>query len=370
MTHTPVLQFGTSRFLQAHADLFISEASHAGQDAGSITVVQSSGDRARAERLAALSSGYIVRIEGLENNQAVSRETRVTSVARTLSTANDWDAVVDVFCNQAEFVLSNTGDTGFEASLVDEADSFEQSMSYPAKLTLLLWARFQNGARPIQIMPMELIVDNGQVLKTRVLELANRFGEAFVAYVMNDVLWANSLVDRIVSEPLEPAGAVAEPYALWAVEAQEGLRLPCDHPSIQVVPALEAIESLKLFVLNLGHTYLANCWIVAGRDPNVMVRDMVNDPAQRSALLALYQYEVRPAFVAAGQAKAFDAYVAVTLERFGNPYLAHKLADIAQNHQAKIERRITAFLTWAERHADASPKPVLQSLSTTFEGAA
>ena len=43
---TPIVQFGTSRFLQAHADLFFEE----GTPQRAVTVVQSSGDPARAAR--------------------------------------------------------------------------------------------------------------------------------------------------------------------------------------------------------------------------------------------------------------------------------------------------------------------------------
>jgi tagaturonate reductase len=42
---TPILQFGTSRFLQAHADLFIDEALRKGDALGRITVVQTTGAR-------------------------------------------------------------------------------------------------------------------------------------------------------------------------------------------------------------------------------------------------------------------------------------------------------------------------------------
>ena len=45
---TPIVQFGTSRFLQAHVDLFVSDARAEGQEAGPITVVQTSGSAARA----------------------------------------------------------------------------------------------------------------------------------------------------------------------------------------------------------------------------------------------------------------------------------------------------------------------------------
>ena len=46
-----ILQFGTSRFLQAHVDLFAWEAAVAGQRVPQIAIVQVSGDAERARRL-------------------------------------------------------------------------------------------------------------------------------------------------------------------------------------------------------------------------------------------------------------------------------------------------------------------------------
>ena len=82
---TPILQFGTSRFLQAHADLFF----HEGTPARAVTVVQSSGDPERARRLAHLAEGYPVRIRGISEGKTIDEERHVTSVRRTLSTAAD-----------------------------------------------------------------------------------------------------------------------------------------------------------------------------------------------------------------------------------------------------------------------------------------
>ena len=47
-----IVQLGTSRFLQAHADLFVHEAREEGQAVGPITVVQVSGSPERAGRVA------------------------------------------------------------------------------------------------------------------------------------------------------------------------------------------------------------------------------------------------------------------------------------------------------------------------------
>lgn len=342
--------------------MFLSQSMEDGQEVGPITVVQSSGNTERAKRLDALAGSFSVRIEGIENGVRLQETIAVKSVARTFSTALDWVQVARVFVQEAQFVLSNTGDAGFAAKTCDAATQFDQSMSYPAKLTHLLRLRFAAGGAPIQIMPMELITNNGAVLKTRVLELSQKDSPEFRAYLERDVIWVNSLVDRIVSQPLEPAGAVAEPYALWAIEDQPGLVVPCDHPSVKVVPSLAGIEALKLFVLNLGHTYLADRWLCRTGSDGVLVRDLVGDADELAQLQSVLRKEVRPAFAAAGMPDRFDAYVKTTIDRFANPFLDHRIADIAQNHRQKVTRRIEALLDWAKEQGDHSPKPVLSAI--------
>lgn len=355
MSITPILQFGTSRFLQAHADLFLSEGPGA---LGPVTVVQSSGDAGRRGRLAALAApeGFVVRVQGLMDGQTVSRETRVTSVRRALTTAGDWPEVCSVAVEEASIILSNTSDAGWVAQPQDGAAAFDQAMSYPAKLTHLLRARHAAGGRPVQVMPTELVARNGDTLRARVLALAAALDPALADWVAHEVRFVNSLVDRIVSAPLDPAGAVAEPYALWAIEDCPGLLLPCRHPAVQVVADLDRIEKLKLHILNLGHTWLVADWQARG-SRETHVRDLMADPAIRARLQALYADEVLPGFAARGFAEA-PAYVAATLDRFANPFLDHRLSDIAQNHAEKIRRRIGAFLDWS-----GSDGPQLRALA-------
>lgn len=357
---TPILQFGTSRFLQAHADLFLSEARAAGQICGPITVVQTTADAARARRLSTLAdpAGFPIRIRGIANGQTIDAEQRVTSIHRALSTP-DWPEVTRIAVEEAEILLSNTGDAGFAPQPADAGQAFDPAMSYPAKLLTLLAARHSAGARPLQIMPMELISSNGAVLKARVLELAAAHPMPFRDWLNEEVIWANSLVDRIVSEPLDPAGAVAEPYALWAIEDQPRLNLPCDHPAVQRVSDLATVEALKLFILNLGHTFIAHHW--RGDQGPQLVRDWVADPKRHDQLVDLYRAEVLPAFAAAGQGPQAEAYLTTTMERFANPFLDHRIADIAQNHAQKIQRRIVAFLNFARAHGDGTPKPRLRA---------
>lgn len=344
MSTNPVLQFGTSRFLQAHADLFLSEAMASGQPVGPVTVIQSSGNATRNARLQALTKGFPVRIQGLENGLPVRRETRVTSITRAYDTMTDWPEICAT-SRHARIILSNTSEAGWTPQPADTLGHFDQSMSYPAKLAHLLYARFRLTDAPVQIMPTELVPRNGDTLRARTLPLAAALSQPFHDWLAAQT-FANSLVDRIVSEPLDPAGAVAEPYALWAIEAAPALVAPCDHSAIQIVPDLGPIERRKLHILNLGHTYLVSNWLKSDRQAQ-FVRDLMNTAKLRTDLQSLYEAEVLPTFAAAGDTTA-PAYVAATLDRFANPFLDHRLSDLAQNHTAKLAHRIGAFLDWSK----------------------
>lgn len=346
---TPFVQFGTSRFLQAHADLFISEALDRQAAPGHITVVQTTGSTERAGRLAALTQpgGYPVVIRGLADGKPVDKVERVTSVARALSTDDNWDAVCNIVADEAEFLISNTGDTGYD--IFGDDLSARVPLSFPGKLLLLLKARFDAGGKPLTILPCELVSRNGDVLKTIVLELAGeRLGERqFSNWLANEIVWANTLVDRIVSEPIEPAGAVAEPYALWAIERQSRLSAPCEHECVLMVDDLAPYEKLKLHILNLGHTVLADIWLRQARDPGETVRQILADTEIAGRLEDIYGQEVVPAFAAKGLEQQASAYVATTLDRFRNPFLDHRLGDIANHHAEKIVRRIADFRRWS-----------------------
>jgi tagaturonate reductase len=369
MTPTPVVQFGTSRFLQAHVDLFVSDAMREGQDAGPITVVQTSGSADRAGRLAAFDGRPIpVLIRGLEGGRPVERTQHVTSLVRGLSTADDWPEVERIVVEEARYLVSNTGDGGWRMA-DDETAGDGVPASFPAKLTKLLHARWRENPAPPILFPCELVPDNGAVLRRLCVGVAERSAlpATFVAWLRKECVWANSLVDRIVSGALEPAGAIAEPYALWAIERQPRLVVPCTHSAIRVVDDLKPYERLKLFVLNLGHTALAERWLVERRARGETVREILALPEIDAWLASIYDEEVIPVLLAAGIADA-PAYRATVLERFRNPFLDHRLADIADNHAAKKARRFGGIRELAGEVAPGRPLPRLAAMEKSGVG--
>ena len=220
---TPIVQFGTSRFLQAHADLFISDAMRDGQAVGPVTVVQTSGAADRAGRLAAFDGRplpIVVRGWRMASRSSVQSTRLASSVA---SQSTDWAEVERIVVEETSEIISNTGDSGYR---IPEGETIGDSVpvSFPAKLTRLLAARWEKSGVPLTIFPTELVPDNGVVLRRLCTEIAGRSGlpSAFLAWLNEDCVFANSLVDRITTTALEPAGAVTEPYALWAIERQTG----------------------------------------------------------------------------------------------------------------------------------------------------
>jgi tagaturonate reductase len=213
LTEFPILQFGASRFLQAHVDLFVSEALRRGEATGRIAVAGTTGSPESRQRVAAFAAGkpYPVLVKGLSDGAIVDEKVEVSSVGAGVDAAMQWDELERLFL-AARCAVSNTADRGYETDPDDRPDS-GPPRSFPAKLAKLLLARFSAGAEPITLFPCELTPGNGQVLRGVVLEVLDRWQAPAEArrWVGEECRWVNSLVDRIVSEPLEPLGAVAEP---------------------------------------------------------------------------------------------------------------------------------------------------------------
>jgi tagaturonate reductase len=366
----PILQFGTSRFLQAHVDLFVSEALERGEALGGITVVQSTGNPASTLRTQAMASaaGFPVIVRGLAGGQPVEEQKTCRSVREAVHASTDWRAVRERMRGPVRVIVSNTGDSGWVLVPQDGpsqlADTGDAPASFPAKLLVLLHDRWL--AQPdaaLTLLPCELVSRNGERLRDIVVQLALdwRCAPAFVGWLQAQPVWANSLVDRIVSQALEPVGAVAEPYALWAIESQPRLQLPCRHPAIMLTDGLARFERLKLYLLNLGHTLLADLWLKGRLAAGMTVLQAMQDPALRDPLEAAWQHEVLPVFEALGQGGEASSYLAGLRDRLLNPFLAHRLADIAQNHEQKKARRLLPLVELAQRHVPGLPQPVLQA---------
>ncbi len=364
-----IIQFGTSRFLQAHADLFIHEARLSGQDIGPITIVKTTKGAERSGRVSAFDSGegFPVIIRGLDGDKILDHKIFVKSVDHGLVADDDWLAVVRLFSDEAEIVISNVGESGYAIPVADEIALPKWGQvpaGYPAKLLSLLVSRFKANARPMLILPCELVSENGKLLRGLLEQLSNQWhlDEAFKTWLATKIIICDTLVDRIVSEAIDPIGAVAEPYALWAIKRVPNFDFPFSHPAVVLTDDLTPFVRLKLHILNLGHSFLAEIWQSENRPSKETVREIVSVDDIMAQLMALYSEEVIPGFTYFDMGEQATDYVAKTMRRFQNPFLNHQLSDIAQNHRLKIQRRAADFITWVEQRNPCAKFTLLQKL--------
>ena len=156
----------------------------------------------------------------------IDETVQVQSVDHAFAVHEHWPQIVDHFANDAEIAVSNVGDRGYELDENDRRFDYRSNVapaSFPSKLLALLLARYNAGARPLLFLPCELRPSNGRALGGIVRNLAEEMHTpvVFRRWLQHDVVFVDTLVDRIVSEQLEPIGAIAEPYALWAIRRSD-----------------------------------------------------------------------------------------------------------------------------------------------------
>jgi tagaturonate reductase len=355
-----VLQFGAGRFLRAFVDLFVHELNAAGNSRAEVVVVQSTGSD-RAAQFNAAGGRYHVALRGLKDGAVVDRVIDVASVGRAFAAQNDWSRVVDSACSTSlAAVVSNTTEAGYVLDPRDERGDVPPR-SFPAKLAAVLAARFEAGLPGVAILPCELLEHNAQRLRRLVLEQAARwkFSRRLVDWLAGACVWCDTLVDRIVSAPRaddpmaasDPLFAVAEPFALWLVEKKD-VPVFGPHPAVQSAKALDPYYLRKVRILNGAHTALVAKAMPLGFKT---VREAILDPALARWLEQLLFEEIVPTLE--GRTDQPEAFARQCLERLANPFLEHRLADIALAHETKLHTRLVP--TYEEFRARFGREPKL-----------
>jgi tagaturonate reductase len=339
-----ILQFGAGKFLRSFADLFVHQANEQGQAIGRIVVAQTTGND-RAEALTQQGGRYHVLVRGLENGVQVERVEEVASISRALSARKQWDDLRTLARHRdLRYVLSNTTEAGYELDPNDKPGD-RPPRSFPAKLLLLLEDRYDAHAPGVTVIPCELIEHNADTLLQVVLQLAQtwRFSEPLKDWLRTECVWLNTLVDRIVAatpadHPLSQTDALltaAEPFAFWAIQEKPKAGPFIKHPAIVRAADIQAYFLRKVRILNAAHTAL----VCKARPLGFhTVREAVDDPEMGAWLSRLLFEEIVPALE--GRVDGPETFARQTLERFRNPFLAHKLADIALHHETKVKLRL------------------------------
>ena len=159
-----------------------------------------------------------------------------------------------------------------------------------------------------------------------------------------------SMIDRIapVTTPAEIAAleqriglrdegaVVTEPFSQWVTENSfVGQRPRWDDHGAQIVADVKSYETAKLRMLNGAHSLLAYCGLAAGYS---YVHEAIADPRLHNLARALMLVEAAPT-IAVGPCQDLASYSSELLDRFANPALHHRLAQIAMDGSQKIPQR-------------------------------
>ena len=369
-----VIQFGEGGFLRGFVDWMLQKMNDAKVFCGNVAVVQPI-EKGLCRMLEEQNGVYTHIIRGSEGVQ--STECNVLSrFAYPYEDFEDYLSLADI--ESARFIVSNTTESGI---VFDAADRPENAphITFPAKLTLLLKRRFENGLGGFILLPCELIDRNGDNLKKCVLDYARLWGLGadFIEWIERENVFCNTLVDRINTG--YPKGEdialeyddkmlnASEFFHLWVIESERDIEdeLPFSKCGLNVIftrDALERYRTRKVRVLNGAHTSMTPYALLCGFGT---VKECMDDADMRAFVEGCVYEEILPTLEL--PADELQSYARDVFERFSNPYIKHYLSSIVLNSVSKFKVRVLpSLLTYIEKFGK-TPSRLVFSLASLLD---
>ena len=358
-----VMQFGEGNFLRAFVDYFFDMANEKCGFNGKVALVQPIA-MGLTEYINKQEGLYTLYLRGSEKGEKIDYKRVISSVSRCINPYGDWDKVLELARSKdLEIIVSNTT----EAGIVHDTESqFDQCppISFPAKLTRVLFERFTAGMPGIVMLSCELIDNNGKELLRCVNQYIDdwKLSDEFRAWVNNENVFCSTLVDRIVPgrirDPKEvaaldaangyedPLTDVGEVFGVWVIEGPDGLedRLPFKAAGVpvHVVPDVTPYKKRKVRILNGAHTGFVLGAYLAGFD---IVRDCMHNDNIRGFMNKMLYDEVIPTLPL--DKDDLMAFAEAVQDRFNNPFVNHELLTISLNSTSKWKaRNMPSFLEY------------------------
>ena len=367
-----VIQFGEGNFLRTFVDAYFDALNKETNQKYAVSIIKP------------IPFGNLDSFKKQENRYHIVL--RGVSAGKVVEDVYEIDSVkecIDPFTDEASFyalakdpdvklLVSNTTEAGIVFNPNDKEGGFAE-ISYPAKLTKWLFARFKAGLDGIYLLPVELIDHNADELFRDVNAYIDLWGlgEDFKKWNAQKNFYCNTLVDRIVSgfprdeetknHLWELLGeeddliSIGEPFGLWAIEKKGriGDYIHEGHHNIDVVLTEDIFyyKKRKVRVLNGSHTNMVPMALWHGKST---VADVMKDESLCHFVRETLDKEIVP-FVSEDQ-KATKEFAEAVLERFKNPYLNHQLTSIALNCVSKWKARcLPSFLDYYEVRKQLPP---------------
>ena len=372
-----VLQFGTGVLLRGLCDYFIDKANKQGIFNGRIVVVKST-DKGDADDFNEQDGLFTHAVKGIENGQSIEEYILNASISRTISARTQWQEILHCAKNpEMQVVISNTTEVGI-AFLENDKITNSPPSSFPVKLLAFLherWKFFGGSTESgMVIVPTELVVGNGDLLRDIVLQQAqrNNVETEFIDWIKTNNSFCNSLVDRIVpGKPEKEMVAdlqtkfgyednlmvLSEVYRLWAIQGNEHVRKVLSFAQadsgVIIDRDIEIYRELKLRMLNGTHTLQCGMSYLLGFRT---VKDVMANGYLSKIIMNLMLGEIALAIPYKIDSKVKDRFGRMVLDRFRNPSLNHKLLDISAQYTTKMKMRNIPILLQYYREFGKPPE--------------
>ncbi|MDA5523791.1 tagaturonate reductase [Yersinia kristensenii] len=371
-----IIQFGEGNFLRAFVDWQIDLLNeHTDLNAGIVVIRPIDSDFPPS--LSTQDGLYTAVIRGLNEQGEAVRESRlIRSVNREINIYRQFDEYLALAHDpNIRFMFSNTTEAGIAWN---EADQFSDAppSSFPAKLTRLLFERFEHFAGAADkgwiLLPCELIDYNGEALRELVLRYASHWQlpAEFTQWLTENNTFCSTLVDRIVTGyPRDEVAALqaelgyqdsfldtAEYFYLFVIQgpkelAQE-LRLDKLDLNVLIVDDIKPYKERKVAILNGAHTALVPVAYLSGLDT---VGQTMDDAQISRFVEKTITEEIVPVLdLPKDELLSFSQAV---LSRFRNPFIQHQLLSIALNGMTKFRTRILPqLLAYQQQQGKLPPR--------------
>lgn len=368
------IQFGEGGFLRGFADWMIQKINDSTDFDGSVVVVQPIKE-GLCDMLTAQECKYTHLVRGKEGYES----SVIDVISRCVKPYDDFDSYLNLASQpELRYIISNTTEAGITYSDSDKSTDAPPA-TFPAKVTLLLKKRFDLGLSGFIFLPCELIDRNGDNLKSCILKYAELwgYGDDFKAWVENENVFTNTLVDRINTgypkgEEIEltfddKMVNTSEFFHLWVIETDYDIEseLPFKKAGLNVIitpDALERYRTRKVRILNGAHTSLVPYALLSGFDT---VKSCVDDEKMNAYIKKCVFEEIIPTLDLPKD--ELIAYANDVLVRFANPYIKHYLSSIALNSVSKFKVRVLPSILEYKKRFGTYPKTLVFALKKLLE---
>lgn len=357
-----IIQFGEGNFLRAFVEFAFQKLNQEANFNAGIAVVQPI-EKGMIDMLNDQDGLYTLFLKGVRKGKIIEHKELINNIVKGINPYQNFQKYIDLAKEEElQFIISNTTEAGI-SYVESDTISMQPPSSFPAKLTVLLYERFKyfKGAsdKALTIIPCELINHNAEQLKEIILKYASNWNleTEFINWVNIDCSFHSTLVDRIV--PGYPKDEIeiynsqlnykdnlivaAEVFLLWVIEGGDDLKkkLPFDKTDldVKIVKDMQPYRTRKVRILNGAHTSMVPVSLLFG---NETVQQTINNPFTGNFVNKTIFEEIND--VLPLDKSELYSFAEDVLDRFRNPFIKHKLADIALNSVSKFKVRVLPTL--------------------------